>query len=296
MLKRTIYIGTASHLRFQDFQLKIEESKSKELKGSVAIEDIGVLVLDHYQISLTQALIVALQQNNVAIISCDNSHMPLGLMLPIAGHVEHSERLKYQINISEPLKKQLWKQTVESKIYQQKEILRKYKLVNEPMLDYLQNVKSGDTSNVEGSAAQFYWRQLFDDFIRERDGEAPNNLLNYGYAILRSLAARALVCSGLHPTIGIFHKNKYNAYCLADDIMEPYRPYVDDLVVQWMLNENNVEELTKEAKVHLLQIATLDVKINGLTRPLMTALSITSSSLYKCYTGEFRVISYPMMK
>lgn len=296
MLKRTIYIGNPAHLRLQDLQMKIEDPKTKELKGSVAVEDLGFLVLDHYQITLSHQLLVALQQNNVALISCDERHMPLGLMLPIAGHVEHSERLKIQINVSEPLKKQLWKQTVETKIYQQKEILRKYKLEHGAMLDYLQNVKSGDSTNVEGAAAQFYWKQLFDDFIRERDGEAPNNFLNYGYAILRSIAARALVSSGLHPTIGIFHKNKYNAYCLADDIMEPYRPYIDDLVVDWMLENPEVEELNKEAKAHLLKIATCDVKINGLVRPLIAAMSISSSSLYKCYLGETRVISYPMLK
>jgi CRISPR-associated protein Cas1 len=296
MLKRTIYIGNSAHLRLQDFQMKIEDPKTKELKGTAAVEDIGFLVLDHYQITLSHQLMVALQKNNVAIISCDTSHMPLGLMLPLAGHVEHSERLKFQLNASEPLKKQLWKQTVEAKIYQQKEVLRKYKLPHEPMLAYLQQVKSGDTSNMEGAAAQYYWKQLFDDFVRDRDGEAPNNFLNYGYAILRSIAARALVSSGLHPTIGLFHKNKYNAYCLADDIMEPYRPYVDDLVVRWMLENGEDTELNKAAKAHLLKVATRDVVINGLVRPLITAMSITTSSLFKCYAGENRMLSYPMLR
>ncbi|ADX68540.1 type II CRISPR-associated endonuclease Cas1 [Weeksella virosa] len=295
MLKRTIYIGNPAYLKFKDHQLKIEDPETKQEKASIPIEDLGFLVLDHYQITISQPLIVALQQNNVAIISCDESHLPLGLMLPISGHVEHSERLKHQVNISEPLRKQLWKQTVEAKIFQQKEVLRLNNLPHDRMITYMNSVKSGDSTNMEGIAAQYYWSTLFDDFIRDRKGDAPNNFLNFGYAVLRSMVARAIVCSGLHPTIGIFHKNKYNAYCLADDLMEPYRPYVDLLVVEWMQKPFSPYQLDKNVKAHLLQIATRDVTINGLQRPLMTALSITSSSLYKCFTGENRVLSYPML-
>ncbi|WP_312553679.1 type II CRISPR-associated endonuclease Cas1 [Empedobacter brevis] len=295
MLKRTIYIGNPSYLKLKDNQLKIEDAITKEIKGSVPIEDTGFLVLDHYQIALSHQLIVALQQNNVAIISCDESHMPLGLMLPMNGHVEHSERLKHQINVSEPLRKQLWKQTVEAKIFQQKALLSKFGFVEEPMQNYLTNVKSGDATNMEGIAAQYYWKQLFDNFSRERDGDAPNNFLNFGYAILRSMVARALVSSGLNPTIGIFHRNKYNPYCLADDIMEPYRPYVDELVLEWMNKPFRPTEMNKEAKSHLLKIATKDVKMDGLNRPLLVALSSTTSSLYKCMIGEQRVIRFPEM-
>lgn len=295
MLKRSIYIGNPAYLKLKDNQLKIEDPLTKEIKGSVPIEDLGFLILDHYQITLSHQLIIALQQNNVAIISCDESHLPLGLMLPMNGHVEHSERLRNQINCSEPLRKQLWKQTVEAKIYQQKEVLRKSKLPFEPMITYMNDIKSGDSTNMEGIAAQHYWKYLFDDFTRERKGDAPNNFLNFGYAILRSMVARALVSSGLNPTIGIFHKNKYNAYCLADDIMEPYRPYVDLLVLDW-LEQTNSYVLDKGAKAHLLQLATYDVYINGLQRPLITALSITTSSLCKCFMGENRVIHYPMIK
>ncbi len=295
MLKRTIYIGNPAYLKLKDNQLKIEDVATKEVKGSVPIEDLAFLVLDHYQITLSHQLIIALQQNNVAIISCDESHLPLGLMLPMNGHVEHSERLRYQINCSEPLRKQLWKQTVEAKIYQQKEVLKHYNLHYEPMTNYMNEVKSGDSTNMEGIAAQHYWKYLFDDFTRERKGDAPNNFLNFGYAILRSMVARALVGSGLHATIGIFHKNKYNAYCLADDIMEPYRPYVDLLVVDWLTKTNDTL-LDKAAKAHLLQLATYDVYINGVQRPLITALSITTSSLCKCFMGEQRIIHYPMLK
>lgn len=295
MLKRTIYIGNPAYLKLKDYQLKIEDPGTKQEKASVPIEDMGFLVLDHYQITISHQLLVALQSNNVAIISCDESHLPLGLMLPINGHVTHSERLKHQINISEPLRKQLWKQTVEAKIYQQKQVLRQYNLPYEAMLQYMNDVKSGDVTNMEGIAAQHYWKYLFLDFTRERKGDAPNNFLNFGYAILRSMVARALVSSGLHPTIGIFHKNKYNAFCLADDIMEPYRPYIDLLVADWMTMSHN-DILDKDAKAHLLKIATHDVYINGLQRPLITALSITTSSLCKCYMGEARIIHYPIIQ
>lgn len=296
MLKRSIYIGNPTYLKLKDHQLVIEDPQAKEIRGTVPIEDMGFLVLDHPQITLSHPVILKLQQHNVAIISCDESHLPLGLMLPMNGNVEHSERLKHQINVSEPLRKQLWKQTIEAKIYQQKEILRKYQLSYEPMIGYMNEVKSGDSTNMEGIAAQHYWKHLFDDFTRERKGDAPNNFLNFGYAVLRSMVARALVSSGLHPTIGIFHKNKYNAYCLADDVMEPYRPYVDELVVEWMQQSGVSHEMNREAKAHLLQLATRDVNIAGLQRPLLVALSITTSSLCKCYMGQSRVITYPMYR
>lgn len=296
MLRRTIYIGSPSYLRFEKKQLKIIHPEDNTEIASISIEDIAFLVLDHFQITISHALLIALQQNNVAIISCNEKHMPLGLMLPITGHVEHSNRLKYQINCSEPLRKQLWKQTVQAKIFQQKEVLRKNDLHFKPMEEFITSVKSGDSTNMEGVAAQYYWKKLFGEFVREREGETPNNFLNYGYAILRSMVARAIVSSGLHPTIGIFHTNKYNAYCLADDLMEPYRPYVDELVLEWIDENDSNEELTKEAKSHLLKIATRDVYINGLVRPLMVALSITTSSLFKCFTGESRMLIYPMLR
>ena len=295
MLKRTIYIGTPTSLKLKDKQLIIGDPLTKEVKGSVPIEDMAVLVLDHYQITISHQAIVMLQQHNVAIISCDQSHLPLGLMLPFHGHVVYSERLKHQINCSEPLRKQLWKQTVEAKIFQQKTLLEKLDFDAQPMHQYLNQVKSGDSTNMEGIAAQYYWKQLFEcSFKREREGDVPNNYLNFGYSILRSMVARALVSSGLNPTIGIFHRNKYNPYCLADDIMEPYRPFVDELVFEWMNKPFRPTELDKQAKAYLLTIATKDVKIDGLIRPLLVAISSTTSSLYKCFSGEQRIIRYPM--
>lgn len=295
MLKRTVYIGNPSYLQLKDNQLQVIDPETREVKGSAPVEDLAFLVLDNYQITLSHQLIVALQGNNVAIISCDAQHLPFGLMLPMSGHVEHSERLKVQMNVSEPLRKQLWKQTVEAKISQQMLLLKKLGKEYEPMTEYLNAVKSGDSTNMEGIAAQFYWKRMYENFSREREGEAPNNFLNYGYSIIRSIVARALVSSGLHPTIGLFHRNKYNPYCLADDIMEPYRPYADELVYRMMNLPTRPTELTTSVKAELLKLASCDVMMMQKLRPLMVAVSSTTSSLYKCYSGEQRVIRYPLL-
>jgi CRISPR-associated protein Cas1 len=210
------------------------------------------------------------------------------------GHTEHSDRIKDQLQASEPLKKQLWKQTVECKIENQKEVLRRLGNYYEPMVNYQNNVKSGDSTNMEGIAAQHYWKYLISlDFLRQRFGESPNQFFNFGYAVLRSIVARSIVETGLLPVLGIFHKNKYNPYCLADDLMEPYRPFVDWLVMDWLTKNPEIEELTKEFKAHLLQVATKDVWIDGKKRPLLVAVKTTVISLYKCYIAEKRLISYP---
>lgn len=295
MIKRTIYIGNPSYLKINQNQLVVQDPKTKEVKGTIPIEDIALLMLDHYQITISNQLITKLQGNNVAIINCDAHHLPLGIMLPLYGHTEQSERVKYQIEASEPLKKQLWKQTVEQKIINQQALL---KVIDKPFIQmdhYIQNIKSGDITNMEGKAAQFYWKNLFDDFTRKRYGNAPNNLLNFGYAVLRSIIARALVSSGLLPVLGIFHKNKYNPYCLADDIMEPYRPFVDKIVFNYTLLYGMTNELTKDIKTAILNIATQDVMIDNMQRPLLVAVSTTTASLFKCYTGELRQIKYPAL-
>jgi CRISPR-associated protein Cas1 len=293
MLKRTIYIGNPAYLQLKQQQLVVQEPETKEIKGTVPIEDIALLMLDHYQITLSNQLLIKLQGNNVAVVSCDAHHLPLGVMLPLYGHSQYSERIQYQLAASEPLKKQLWKQTVEQKIANQEAVLQLYDKVWAPLTAYKQTVKSGDSTNREGMAAQYYWKHLFNNFARQRYGEAPNNLLNFGYAVLRSMVARAIVSSGMLPVLGLFHKNKYNAYCLADDIMEPYRPFVDKLVFNYVHSSKDNLKLTQQAKAHILTIATQDVCIDGLVRPLFVAITTTTASLYKCFTGELRQIKYP---
>ncbi len=293
MLKRTIYIGNPTYLKLKQNQMVVVEPETKAIKGTIPIEDMALLLLDHHQITLSTQLINHLMGNTVAVVHCDNHHLPNGLMLPMVGHSELTERWRNQLNASVPLKKQLWKQTVIAKIENQKQLLEVEKKYSTPMQNYLEKVTSGDEQNMEGKAANHYWKYLLNDFQRERFGDAPNNFLNFGYAILRSIVARALVSSGMLPAQGIFHKNKYNPYCLADDIMEPYRPFVDKLVLEYIERNPTTEELTKEAKAYLLQIATQDVEIDGNIRPLLVAITATTASLYKCFTGERRTVLYP---
>ena len=294
MITRSIYIGTPSYLKLKDEQMYIMEPSTNVMKGRVSVEDLGLLMLDHFQITISHQLIQKMMGNNVVVVSCDAHHLPHGIMLPLYGHTEHSDRIKDQLQASEPLKKQLWKQTVECKIENQKEVLRRLGNYYEPMMNYQNNVKSGDSTNMEGIAAQHYWKYLISlDFLRQRFGESPNQFFNFGYAVLRSIVARSIVETGLLPVLGIFHKNKYNPYCLADDLMEPYRPFVDWLVMDWLTKNPEIEELTKEFKAHLLQVATKDVWIDGKKRPLLVAVKTTVISLYKCYITEKRLISYP---
>lgn len=311
MIKRTLYFGNPAYLSVKLAQLEIrlpEVEKSKSLPESfkngavksVPIEDIGVVVLDNKQITITQAAIGALLDNNVAVITCDDHRMPTGLMLPLAGNTTQSERFRHQIDASLPLKKQLWQQTIQAKILNQSRVLlRQRDMECGNMEAWAKQVKSGDSDNLEARAAVFYWQNLFGrikGFNRDMEGVPPNNLLNYGYAILRAVVARSLVGSGLLPTLGIHHHNRYNAYCLADDIMEPYRPYVDKLVAEIVDSGVDVSKLTTEIKSRLLSIPVLDVVINGRRSPLMIGVGMTTASLYKCYSGEIRKISYPTME
>lgn len=235
MIKRILLFGNPAYIRAELKQLKITIKTDPPEERSVPIEDIGVLLIDHPQITITSAAITELMNNNVALIACNESYMPNALMLPFEGHHIQTQRMRAQINASKPLKKNLWMQTIQAKILNQAALLEKQGITNHPLHHMAKNVKSGDADNREGAAANFYWSALFPDipeFTREQKGIYPNNLLNYGYAILRSVIARALVAAGLFPSLGLYHQNKYNAYCLADDIMEPYRPYVDWTVIQ----------------------------------------------------------------
>lgn len=311
MIKRTLYFGSPAYLSVRLAQLEIrlpEVEKNKSLSDSfkdsaikrVPIEDIGVMVLDNKQITITQGALSALLDNNVAVVTCDDQRMPSGLMLPLSGNTTQSERFRYQIEASLPLKKQLWQQTIQIKILNQSAVLRSQRGMECGNMEaWAKQVKSGDADNLEGRAAAFYWQNLFgniDGFRRAREGVAPNNLLNYGYAILRAVVARSLVGSGLLPTLGIHHHNRYNAYCLADDIMEPYRPYVDRLVTEIVDSGADISTLSSELKSKLLSIPVLDVVINGRRSPLMIGVGMTTASLFRCYSGEIRKIAYPSIE
>jgi CRISPR-associated protein Cas1 len=255
------------------------------------------VVLSHKQITITSGALEALLENNCAVITCDSKSMPVGLLLPLVGNTTQSERFRDQLDASQPLRKQLWQQTIQYKIRNQAAVLCQCSDAEiKCMQVWANDVRSGDPDNMEARAAAYYWKKLFahiPDFIRDREGVAPNNLLNYGYAILRAVVARSLVASGLLPTLGIHHHNRYNAYCLADDIMEPYRPYVDRLVFDISEQYGTDVELSKDIKAELLSIPTLDVVIGGKRSPLMVATSQTTASLNKCFSGELRKIAYP---
>lgn len=299
MIKRTLYFGNPAQLRKKDAQLQIDLGGDAEKQiVTIPIEDIGVVVLDHPQIMLSQALIAALNESNVAIINCDAKHLPLGVMLPMFSHHAFTERMYQQIESSMPLRKNLWQQTVMAKIKNQAAVLQLSGFDDAKMKYYASIVKSGDTENVEGRAAAWYWQHLFGDehdFNRDRFGDSPNHLLNYGYAVLLAIVARGLVSSGLLPSMGIHHRNKYNPWCLASDIMEPYRPYVDKLVLEIRRKNPDTEVLTPEIKKQLLQIPAMDVKIDGKMSPLMVGLQRTTASLSACFEGTNRKLLYPEM-
>jgi CRISPR-associated protein Cas1 len=295
MIKRTLYFGNPAYLKTANEQLVIEMHDSGETK-SVPIEDIGILILDHQQITITQAVLAKLLANNTALITCDHTHHPVGLQLCLDGHTLQSQKFKTQIEASAPLKKQLWQQTVISKIENQAALLQSERAENKYLLNLASTVKSGDSTNNEAKAALYYWKHIFPDFLefkRERYGFPPNNLLNYGYAILRAIVARSIVASGLLPTLGIFHRNQYNAYCLADDIMEPYRPFADKVVCNIVRMNGRFLEMTPSMKKELLTIPAMDVIIDGQKSPLMNAVQRTTASLAKCFDGTTRKILYP---
>ncbi|MCQ2281997.1 MAG: type II CRISPR-associated endonuclease Cas1 [Bacteroidales bacterium] len=307
MIKRTLCFNNPAMLSLNNGQLvvKLLDPSAYNAKmgikheptTTIPIEDIGILLLDHPQITLTHGVMNAMLENNVAIITCNNRHLPTGLTLPLDGNTLQSERFRDQINASLPLKKQLWQQTVAQKIRNQAAVLKQ--MCNTEvgnMLAWSQKVRSGDADNLEGRAAAYYWSCMFPNlpgWTRGQEGDWPNALFNYGYAILRAMVARALVSSGLLPTLGIHHHNRYNAYCLADDIMEPYRPYVDQLVLQMLPRYTNAQEISKEMKADLLQLPVADVVIGGQRSPMMVGISQTTASLYKCFSGEMRKIAYP---
>ena len=296
MIKRTLYFGNPAYLCLRDNQLVVKK-KDGEPK-TVPVEDVGFIILDSPQVTISCALLSFLTENNCAVISCDSKHLPSGLFLPLAGNSLQSERFRHQIEASLPLKKQLWQQTVQQKILNQASVLQlRRKCPVKILFSCAGNVRSGDADNREAVAAAYYWKQLFpllESFTRDRFGVPPNNIFNYGYAILRGVVARSLVASGLLPTFGIHHSNRYNAYCLADDIMEPYRPIVDKLIIEKLDGMKEIPaELSRELKISLLEIPILDTRIGGKRSPLMNAVSLTTNSLYRCFAGESRKLLYP---
>lgn len=296
MIKRTLFFGNPAYLSTQNEQLVVNFPEENKKEATLPIEDLGYVVLEHPQITLTHGLLTKLLQNKTAVITCDQQHLPNGLLQPLVGHSEQTERMRYQLQASVPLKKQLWQQTIIAKIENQAQHLVQEGKNALKLMRWAKQVKSGDPDNREALAAAFYFQQLFkiEGFSRNQKGIPPNNLLNYGYAILRAVTARALCASGLLPSVGIFHHNKYNAFCLADDLMEPYRPFVDAVVNDLVKTGSSVQELNPPLKAALLKIPAVDVLMEGKQSPLMNAMSRTTNSLFECFTGTSRRLLYPV--
>jgi CRISPR-associated protein Cas1 len=295
MIKRSILLENKAYLSTKNEQLVVTYPNDTRSVNTVPIEDLGLLVIEHRQITITSVLLEKLMEANVAVINCNSQHMPCGQLLPFVGHTEQTERYRWQIEASLPLKKQLWQQVISQKISNQAVLLSKKGISVKNMEYWAKSVTSGDTQNHEARAAVYHWKNIFDipSFKRDREGDSPNNLLNYAYAIIRGITARALVASGLLPSFGIHHKNKYNPFCLADDIMEPYRVFADAAVLTLVNQEMPTEKLTTAHKKALLSVPAMNVHIDGQTSPLMVAISRTTNSLVECYRGERRKLLLP---
>ncbi|MEW5799343.1 MAG: type II CRISPR-associated endonuclease Cas1 [Bacteroidota bacterium] len=339
MLKRTLFISNPCYVSTKMEQLVLKNKKNEEEK-TVPIEDIGFVVFENGECTFSLQALSKLNENNVAAIFCNDKHLPASMLLTLDANDVQSQMFAHQLRASEPLKKQLWQQTIKAKISNQALLLKSFGIPHETLKRCTANVKSGDTTNEEAKASRYYWSNFFTDastrpkkqdllsmtipvtlsersesksghtstrpdkehrdslsmtkkFVRDRFGDPPNNLFNYGYAILRAAVARALAGSGLLPTIGIHHHNKYNAFCLADDIMEPYRPFVDRIVHSIVQEGKDFSVLTTELKARLLTVLTDDIGINGTASPLMVGLSQTTASLAECFAGERKTIKYP---
>ena len=294
MIKRIIDVSEAAYVCLKHQQLIIE--KQGEVVGQVPVEDLGVLILQHPAIVLTQQLIVACQKNKVVIVFCDEKHLPYSLILPIGeGHTLHNKILKQQMAISEPTRKRLWQKIVQHKIKEQEQTLVMLNKESTRLSFLSTQVKTGDSGNCEAIAAQAYWKLLFGKaFKRDADLDGVNSLLNYGYAIIRAAVARSVCGAGLHPTIGLFHTNQYNALCLADDLMEPFRPWVDYVVYQ-MASTNSEVTINQQSKQALLGLMSEAVLYKKKTMPFMVALNYLMADLKRCYSDGIKTLPYPLL-
>ncbi len=299
MSKQVLFFENPYHLSTKNQQLIVESKKKDEQKQIIPINDIGIIILDNRQITFTQAAIERLTFYNAAVIFCNYKHLPTGFLVNLQGNSTQTQTFAIQIKISEALKKQLWKQIVETKIKNQAALLKFFHKNGEYLLNCAKEVKTGDKTNKEAQASRFYWQHIFDipNFLRERKGIFPNNLLNYGYTVLRAATARALVASGLLPALGIFHHNKYDFFCLADDIMEAFRPFVDKKICEILQKTHtNYTEIDKNTKIEILQFLYEKVSIKNKQRTLIDAITTTTASLVKCYKRELKKIVLPILK
>ena len=292
MLKRALVFSNPMILSLKNQQLVIAYKDSADEKLTVPIEDVGVVLLENQQTNITLPLLNALVENEVQVVICNSKGMPSAMVQSMNCNQLQGETLRNQMSCGEVLKKQLWKQIVEAKIRNQASMLNRIGEDGNVLKPFYANVRSGDTDNREGIAARIYFQHLFgDSFVRNRDELGINTLLNYGYSILRAATCRAIVSSGLLPAIGIHHHNRSNAYPLADDLMEPFRPFVDGVVYDLVLHGES--ELSKDAKGALISVLYSDTVFKKVRHPLSVGLSMTTASMVKCLSKEQNIISVP---
>lgn len=294
MIKRIIHIANPSFIKTENEQIVVSNKDSGEI-NSLPAEDLGAIIIDNPQITFTSGAVNKLSENNAIMVFCDKSHLPSGLLYPAQGNFSQTKKFSEQVNAKLPLQKRLWQEIIKQKILNQAAVLKKYDMEEQSLITASVKVISGDKTNREGTASRYYWKTLFKgtDFKREREGDYPNNLLNFGYAIVRSIVARAICAAGLHPSLGIHHKSLFNAFCLADDLMEPYRQFVDDVVYSYYLNPVFGKELNKDLKKMLIEINFSKVIIDSEPHPLFIAINMTVNSLMNCYSGKSKNLLLP---
>jgi CRISPR-associated protein Cas1 len=306
VIKRTIEISSApTHVTSRLKQLVLERDGATI--GSIPCEDLGVVVVDHPQTTYTHAALASLVESDAVMVICGRNHLPHGILLPLTDHSQVVWRIAEQVAISKPLQKRLWQQIVRAKVLAQAGNLPRDSAAYRKLAELARQVRSGDPTNIEAQAARIYWSAWLDTpddqpppefrdfapapFRRDPDGDGINSLLNYGYAILRAAVARVLVASGLLPALGLHHSNRSNAFCLADDLLEPLRPLVDERVRE--LKRAGGVELTPTTKSALLSLLTLTVRYDGQTGPLLVSLHRYVASLVNCFQGTAESLEIP---
>jgi len=301
MIKHTIEISKEPvHLSTKLDQLIVQPfDQPKDAARTTPCEDIGVVMVDHPRVSYSHGALQALMRFGAVVVVCGRDHLPVGMLLPLSGHTEVVHRVHDQIQASKPLKKRLWQQLVIAKVKAQAKNLDEKSTGYRRLKTLSREVKSGDTTNVEAQAAKTYWQALrdqdenFQQFKRDPNGgDSVNGMLNYGYAILRAAVARVLVSAGLYPALGIHHHNRSNAFCLADDLLEPFRPLVDRRV-RHRIGRGRTE-LDQMSKAYLLQLLTERVWMDDEAGPLMVSLQRMVGSLVRCLRGEGKRLLIPV--
>jgi CRISP-associated protein Cas1 len=296
MISKIIEISNAgTYLSVKLGQLVVR--RKDEDSRQIPCEDVGVLLVDHSGVTYTHSVFTTLLKHGAAVVICNGNHHPAGMFLPIESNSLQSERFRDQIQAKEPVKKRLWQQIIRAKITHQAAVIEQDSQTARKLLNLRSRVRSGDTSNIESQASRLYWQAYMGDvdFRRKREGAPPNNLLNYGYMVMRAAVARAICSAGLLPTLGIHHRNRYNAYCLADDMIEPFRGFVDKKVLSMVNGVDAEQDLDQHSKAAILELLYEPVKIAGFSGPLMVGLHRTMASLQRCFAGQQNKLDLPQI-